>query len=81
MAELKMVTFDEDSFDLEALKKAAGSHVEVLNRVKKIRRYIRIAKIVIMVSFFIAGYCTYYLANDLIDRYNYNKYHNTAFLE
>jgi hypothetical protein len=81
MAELKMVTFDEDSFDLDALKKEAGSHAEVLNRAKKIRRNIKIAKIVIMVSFFIAGYCTYYLANDLIDRYNYNKYHNTAFLK
>jgi heme O synthase-like polyprenyltransferase len=81
VAVMKMAKFDEDSFDLDDLKKAAGSHVENIKHVKKVRRYIQVAKVVIMVSLFVAGYCTYYLANDLIDRYNYNKYHNTAYLE
>ncbi len=81
MAEMKIVNFSEDSFDLEKLKKEANLHTRAAAREKKVRRKMEVAKIVIIVALFIAGYCVYYIASDLISRYEYNKYHNTDYLD
>ncbi len=81
MAEMKIVSFKEDDFDMEKIKREADFHTKAVAREKKVRRNYKIAQYIIIVSLFVAGYCLYYLASDLIARYDYIKYHTADYIK
>jgi hypothetical protein len=74
--EFQLTSFDEDDFDLESHKKIANAHARAIAHADRVRRQVSIAKVVLIIMLFAAGFCIYYLANDLIARYDYNKYHS-----
>jgi hypothetical protein len=74
--EFQLTSFEEDGFDLDSHKKAANAHAKAVAHANRIRRQVSIAKVVLVVLLFAAGYCLYYLATDLITRYDYRRYHS-----
>ncbi len=71
----------KSSQTIEKLKRDADFHAKAIAKEKRIGRNYKIAKYIIIVSLFVAGYCLYYLASDLIARYEYNKYHSTDYID
>lgn len=77
--ESQLLAFNEDEFDLEAHKKAAGEQAKTIVQAQRARRRIAVYKIIIMLLAFVAAYWLYCLAGELIERYDYNKYHTTEY--
>ena len=59
-------SFDEDSFNLDEHKKAASAYARVTARAVRVRRRIGVAKVLLVIALFAAGYGIYYLATELI---------------
>lgn len=69
-------TFDEDNFDLSSHKNSAACKARAAAEAQRVRTQVSFAKVVLVIMLFLAGYCLYYLASELIARYEYNKYHS-----
>jgi hypothetical protein len=78
--EFQLLSFEEDGFDLDEHKKTANAHAKALAHAYRVRRQVSVAKVILVVLLFVAGWCLYYLARDIIARYDYNKYHAVDYM-
>ena len=79
--DFQLSSFDEDNFDLNSCKKKASNHARAVAQAERVRRQITVAKVVLVIMLFVAGYCLYYLISELIARYEYNKYHTVQIIQ
>ena len=64
--EIKLPSFDEDSFDLSAHKKAADTVTREKAREKRSRRQVVLGKVLIAVLAFGIFFLLYYMATEVI---------------
>jgi hypothetical protein len=80
MHEFQLPSFQEDGFDLEQHKKTANTYAQIVTQSRRVRRKVGFLKIIIFIVLFAAGYFLYYFSSELIARHDYNRHHNTEFV-
>ena len=65
MATQSKPTFDEDSFDLIAHKKAATSHTQAKAHVKRIRLKVTVGRIIVTIAAFAVCALLYFMASTI----------------
>ena len=75
---MQLLSFDEDSFDMDAHKKAAEAKAFALARQKRLRRRVEVYKALIMLAAAALFFLIYYLINKAIVNYDSVKYRGAA---
>jgi len=63
---VKVLSFEEDAFDLQAYKKAADAKRREKARIKRIYRKISVGKVLLAIAAFSISVVLYYLLSSLI---------------
>lgn len=77
--EIQFLAFDEDEFDLDSHKKTASAHVQTKVWTERTRRKTAAYKVLIMLLAFVIAYGLYNMVSEVIQRYDYQKYHITEY--